>query len=419
MASIDKVLGLLGIDDAAAISAISHGTTVATNQLLEGNLGPLGFITTEGYEFVLEIARQSVPDGYGNSYFWRKPPRIVAGRPGADGRRAPGLHRCRDPPVRRGERGGGRAGSSASGASSAIGVCLLHSYADPAHEIRVREILHREYPEAIVSISSDVLREYREYERSMTTLVDAAVKPLRVALCLDDPPPPGRPRPGRPVLRDEVQRGSPVGRRGRAPADHHRAVRAGGRRARRGAHRAPRRIRQGAHLRRRRHVHRRVGRPRRRADADHRGLGRQLPVEDPDDRRGHGRRGRGLDRLGVAGGRAQGRPAIGGRRPGTALLRARRRGRHGHRRARRARADPARISWVARFRWMSRQRAGGFRRSPAGSASRSRPVPPAFWRSRRGTRPTRCARSRSSAAWTCATSRWSRSAARARCCCAG
>ena len=61
----------------AEVSAVCHGTTVATNRLLEGRVGDLGFVTTEGFEFLLEIARQSVPDGYGNSYFWVKPPRIV------------------------------------------------------------------------------------------------------------------------------------------------------------------------------------------------------------------------------------------------------------------------------------------------------------------------------------------------------
>ena len=58
-----------------------------------------------------------------------------------------------------------------------IGVCFLHSYADPAHELAMREVLTREHPAAVVSISSEVLREYREYERAVTTLVDAAVKP--------------------------------------------------------------------------------------------------------------------------------------------------------------------------------------------------------------------------------------------------
>jgi len=62
----------------------------------------------------------------------------------------------------------------------ALGVCFLHSYANPAHEQAMLEVLAAEHPEAVISLSSDVLREYREYERSMTTLVDAAVKP-RVA----------------------------------------------------------------------------------------------------------------------------------------------------------------------------------------------------------------------------------------------
>src|SRR5204863_2341930 len=61
-----------------------------------------------------------------------------------------------------------------------LGVCFLHAYANPAHERRMREILAEEHPDAVVSLSSQVLREYREYERAMTTLVDAAVKP-RVA----------------------------------------------------------------------------------------------------------------------------------------------------------------------------------------------------------------------------------------------
>src|SRR5258707_15842779 len=76
LAGIHKVLGLL---EAAPedVVAVSHGTTVATNQLLEGRIDRLGFVTTAGFEHILEIARQSVPDGYGNSYFWVKPPRIV------------------------------------------------------------------------------------------------------------------------------------------------------------------------------------------------------------------------------------------------------------------------------------------------------------------------------------------------------
>ena len=76
MTGVDKVLAQLGLAG-DALTAVSHGTTVATNKLLEGKVENLGFITTEGYAHILEIARQSVPDGYGNSYFWVKPPRIV------------------------------------------------------------------------------------------------------------------------------------------------------------------------------------------------------------------------------------------------------------------------------------------------------------------------------------------------------
>ncbi|MGH3506558.1 MAG: hydantoinase/oxoprolinase family protein [Nocardioidaceae bacterium] len=175
MTGVDKVLSALGLQG-DAVSAVSHGTTVATNKLLEGKVENLGFITTEGYQHVLEIARQSVPDGYGNSYFWVKPPRIVpadrvrtvGGRLAVDGSEI----RPFDP-------------DSAEAAArffkdlgiGTIGVCFLHSYANPSHELAMRDVIARVHPRAVVSISSEVLREYREYERSVTTLVDAAVKP--------------------------------------------------------------------------------------------------------------------------------------------------------------------------------------------------------------------------------------------------
>lgn len=178
MVGINKVLAQVGLPAGSgdAISAVSHGTTVATNQLLEGKIERLGFITNDGYESVLEIARQSVPDGYGNSYFWVKPDRIVprdlvktvAGRLNFSGEE-----------IRPFDEDGARRIArwfKAQGVDT-LGVCLLHSYANPAHEQRMREILDQEHPDAIVSLSSQVLREYREYERSITTLVDAAVKP--------------------------------------------------------------------------------------------------------------------------------------------------------------------------------------------------------------------------------------------------
>ena len=181
MAGVHKVLEAhAGSRDLGAVSALVHGTTVATNQLLEDRpdgTSHLGFVTTEGFEFVLEIARQSVPDGYGNSYFWVKPPRIVpVHRVRTVGGRLDHLGREVRPFDE--EQAAGVARWFREHGVTAIGVCFLHSYANPEHERRMREVLEREHPEAVVSLSSDVLREYREYERSVTTLVDAAVKPI-------------------------------------------------------------------------------------------------------------------------------------------------------------------------------------------------------------------------------------------------
>jgi len=178
MNGIEKVLGVVGLPpgNGDAITAVSHGTTVATNQLLEGKVDRLGFITTEGYEAILEIARQSVPDGYGNSYFWVKPDRIV---PRDLVKSVGGRLDFTGAEIRPFDEAGARQVArwfKAQGIDT-LGVCFLHAYANPEHEERMRQVLREEHPGAVVSISSEVLREYREYERSMTTLVDAAVKP--------------------------------------------------------------------------------------------------------------------------------------------------------------------------------------------------------------------------------------------------
>ncbi len=175
MDGVDKILRQIG-RDGSDVSAVSHGTTVATNDLLEDKVAHMGLITTQGYRHILEIARQSVPDGYGNSYFWVKPDRIVpvdrvrevGGRLDVTGTQVRPLDVEQVATVARWFRDQG---------IDTLGVCLLHSYANAAHEEAVRDILAREHPAATISLSSEVLREYREYERTVTTLVDASVKP--------------------------------------------------------------------------------------------------------------------------------------------------------------------------------------------------------------------------------------------------
>ncbi len=158
------------------LAGLAHGTTVATNALLQGEIAGLGLIVTEGFRHILEIARQAVPEGYGNSYFWVKPDRIV---PLRFVREAGGRLNFRGEELRPLDETSIRTAARffrAQGIKS-VGVCLLHSYANPAHERRVAEIVAEEYPDCIVSLSCDVLPEYREYERAVTTLVDAFVKP--------------------------------------------------------------------------------------------------------------------------------------------------------------------------------------------------------------------------------------------------
>jgi N-methylhydantoinase A len=177
MAGIHKISRQAGFS-LDQVSSVSHGTTVATNALLseEGSFRGLGLIVTRGFKHLLEIARQSVPQGYGNSYFWVKPERIVP------------LHLVQEVSERLDFSGAVLTPFDVDEAEAAgawfrargidcIGVCFLHAYAWGEHEQRMREVLARVHPQASVSISSDVLPEYREYERAVTTLVDAFVKP--------------------------------------------------------------------------------------------------------------------------------------------------------------------------------------------------------------------------------------------------
>jgi N-methylhydantoinase A len=161
---------------AADVSRVLHGTTVATNLILEGKGAKCALITTAGFKYVLEIGRQDVPRR-ASLFAWVKPKRPVppelifevGGRLGPDGNELAPLDEAAVSAAARTlkERG-----------ISAIAVVLLHSYANAAHERRVAEILRSQNPGALVSLSSEVLPTFREYERSMTTILNAFVMPV-------------------------------------------------------------------------------------------------------------------------------------------------------------------------------------------------------------------------------------------------
>ena len=159
------------------VNAVFHGTTVATNAILERKYSELGLIITAGYREALECARQTVPGEFGDITWWIKPPRVVP------------LERIREINARMDVRGMviqeldrdevvAIAQDFKARGIQAVAVSLLHSYRNPAHEEEVRRIIHEVYPDCLISISSDILREYREYERTNTTCLNTALMPL-------------------------------------------------------------------------------------------------------------------------------------------------------------------------------------------------------------------------------------------------
>jgi N-methylhydantoinase A len=174
MAGIAQALQLAGAAP-TALGHVFHGTTVATNLILEGKGAKAALITSAGFKHILEIGRHDIPRK-ANIYAWIKPKRpvppehvfAVGGRLDADGTESRPL-----------DEEAVRAAARAIRAEgiTAIAVCLLHAYANPAHEQRVRDLILAETPDALVSLSSDVLPVFREYERSMATILNVYVMP--------------------------------------------------------------------------------------------------------------------------------------------------------------------------------------------------------------------------------------------------
>jgi N-methylhydantoinase A/oxoprolinase/acetone carboxylase beta subunit len=161
----------------SALDQVFHGTTIATNIVIEHNGAAVGLITTEGYRDILHIARHKKPLNFSNyqDLPWQKYPIVrrrhrltVAERVLKDGSVLVPLDedRARDC-VRTLKEAG----------VEAIAVCFLFSFLNPAHEERVAEIVREEFPDAFLSVSSEVLPQYREYERFSTVCLNAYVGP--------------------------------------------------------------------------------------------------------------------------------------------------------------------------------------------------------------------------------------------------
>jgi N-methylhydantoinase A len=174
MQAVERALADGGVH-AAQVSFVVHATTVATNAIIEGTIARSGFVTTDGFRDLLEIARQVRPTLYDTQFEKAAPlvPRdravVVRERLGPAGDVLLALD---DDSVRE------AAAILRREEVESVAVCLLHSYVNPEHEQRVGAILAEELPGVPVSLSAEVAPEFREYLRASTTVINAVIRPV-------------------------------------------------------------------------------------------------------------------------------------------------------------------------------------------------------------------------------------------------
>jgi N-methylhydantoinase A len=161
----------------AGVRMILHGSTVATNAVLERRGSRMGLLVTQGFRDMLEIGRAYIPGIFTNYMRWEKPERLVP------------LELVREVPERLAVDGSVIAPLDEAATREAIAallendveslaISLIHSYVHPEHEKRVEALVKELAPDMFVSRSSEILPEYREYERTMTTVLNAYVMPV-------------------------------------------------------------------------------------------------------------------------------------------------------------------------------------------------------------------------------------------------
>ena len=160
--------------DPTTIRQFVHGTTVVINALTERKGAKVGLVTTKGFRDVLEIQRANRTDMY--NLFYQKPRPFVPRRFRYEveervNHKGEVLRPLVEQDVRDVVDACRKAGIEA------IAVCYIHAYSNPAHEQRTREIIEEMYPEAAVTLSHEITQEWREYERTNTTVLNAYVQP--------------------------------------------------------------------------------------------------------------------------------------------------------------------------------------------------------------------------------------------------
>lgn len=179
--AIERVLADAGLPG-SAVATVCHGTTVATNAVLEHRGAVTALITTRGFRDVLELRRVRAPQIY--DLFFEKPRILIERRLRLELTERMSASGEVLMPIANAELAEIADRIEREGVES-VAVCLLHSYAHPQHEEAVGRYLRQRLPKIPVSLSSEVVREQREYERTATTAVNAYIRPVMVHYLAD------------------------------------------------------------------------------------------------------------------------------------------------------------------------------------------------------------------------------------------